>query len=124
METSFLKEISHWILNLKAKRYGRWALFVGLALIAVSAWISGSTLLRRSDMLHGNSALTAAVVNQRTRIENSYLKQYQTSEISKLSNSLQIEQKGSTNDSHVRRDRKALIVLLLVEAAKQSRDSP
>ena len=113
-----------WNVGKYLGQHRRWALFLGFSLIAFSSWMAGSALLTQSDILHGKSALKAIFMDETTQIEDIHLEPNRTSDVSKLQESLQSDHEGDTNDLHSRQDRKALIVLLLIEAAKQGPGSP
>lgn len=106
------------------RRNRRWALFLGFNLIAFSSWLPGSALLAQSDILSGKSEVKATFRYGTTQIEESRLKQNLTSATSRLPEWLQSDHEANKQDSRFRRDLKALIVLLLIEAADGARGRP
>jgi hypothetical protein len=104
-------------------RRRRWALFLGFHLIAFSSWLPGSGLLAQSDILHGNSAVVTSM-DKTTRIENIRLVQKRPSDTTRLLEWLQSVSEEDKKDLRFGRDRNALVVLLLIEAARQGRSRP
>jgi len=104
-------------------RRRRWALFLGFHLIAFLSWLPGSGLLAQSDILHGNSAVKVTSLDKTTPIENIRLVQKRPSDTRRL---LEWLQSVSEEDKDLRfgRDRNALVVLLLIDAARQGRSRP
>ena len=113
-----------WKVGKLLGQHRHWALFLGFNLIAFSLWMTGSALLAQSDILHGKSAVKATFMDTTTQIEVVHLAQNRTSDLSRLQKSLLSDHEVGTNDSRFRRDHKALILLLLIEAAKQGRGRP
>ena len=113
-----------WKVGKLLGQHRRWALFLGFNLIAFSLWMTGSALLAQSDILHGKSAVRATFMDTTTQIEVVHLAQNRTNDLSRLQKLLLSDHEGGTNDSRFLRDHKALILLLLIEAAKQSRGRP
>ena len=113
-----------WKVGKLLRQHRRWALFLGFNLIAFSLWMTGSALLAQSDILHGKSAVKATFMDTTTQIEVVHLAQNRTSGLSRLQKLLQFDDEAGTNDSRFRRDHKALLALLLIEAAKQGRARP
>ena len=105
-------------------RRRRWALFLGFHLIAFSSWLPGSGLLAQSDILHGKSAVKVTSLDKTTPIENIRLVQNPPSDTTKLLEWLQSVSEEDKKDLRFGRDRNALVVLLLIEAARQGRSRP
>ena len=100
-------------------RRRRWALFLGFHLIAFSSWLPGSGLLAQSDILHGQSAVKVTSLDKTTPIENIRLVQNRPSDTTRLLEWLQSVSEEDKKDLRFGRDRNALVVLLLIEAARQ-----
>jgi hypothetical protein len=108
-----------WKLGRFLGRRRRWALFLGFNLIAFSSWMPRSGLLAQSDILHGQSAVKVTSMDKTTPIENIRLVQNSPSDTAKLLEWFQSDQEEDKKDLRFRRNRNALVVLLLIEAARQ-----
>ena len=113
-----------WKLGRFLGRRRRWALFLGFHLIAFSSWLPGSGLLAQSDILHGKSAVKVTSLDKTTPIENIYSVQKRPSDTTRLLEWLQSVNEEDKKDLRFGRDRNALVVLLLIEAARQGRSRP
>ena len=105
-------------------RRRRWPLFLRFNLIAVSSWMPRSGLLAQSDILHGKFAVKVTSMDKTTPIENIRLVQNPPSDTAKLLEWFQSDHEEDKKDLRFRRDRNALVVLLLIEAARQGRSRP
>jgi hypothetical protein len=99
-------------------------LFLGFHLIAFSSWLPGSGLLAQSDILHGKSAVEVTSLDKTTPIENIHSVQERPSDRTRLLEWLQSVSEEDKKDLRVGRDRNALVVFLLIEAARQGRSRP
>jgi hypothetical protein len=99
-------------------------LFLGFHLIAFPSWLPGSGLLAQSDILHGKSAVKVTFLDKTTPIENIYSVQKRPSDTTRLLEWLQSVSEEDKKDLRFGRDRNALVVLLLIEAARQGRSRP
>jgi hypothetical protein len=101
-----------------------WALFLGFHLIAFSSWLPGSGLLAQSDIVHGKSPVNVTLTDKTTPIENIHLVQKRPSDTTRLLEWLQSVNEEDKKDLRFGRDRNALVVILLIEAARQGRSRP
>lgn len=107
-----------------SRRRRHWVLFLGFYLIAFPSWLPGSALLAQSDILHGKSAVKVTSLDKTTPIENIHLVQKRPSDTTRLLEWLQSVNEEDKKDPRSGRDRNALVVLLLMEAARQGRSRP